>query len=165
MAPVAAGPVPEPRAVRADVFLAHPPARVWRALTDPGLLARWLMPNDFRPAVGHEFTFRTEPRPEAGFDGIVHCAVLAIEPERLLRISWRGGPLDTTVTWTLVPEGRGTRLFLVHDGFDPGDPAQQLTRRILGQGWRSHVPAALAAVLAGPAEPGPTRARPGSAAG
>jgi uncharacterized protein YndB with AHSA1/START domain len=143
------GPAADAGTVRVDEFLAHPPARVWRALTDPGLLARWLMPNDFRPAVGHAFTFRTDPRPAAGFDGIVHCQVLAIEPERLLRISWRGGPLDTTVTWTLVPEGRGTRLFLVHDGFDPGDPGQQLTRRILGQGWRSNVLAALQAALAG----------------
>jgi uncharacterized protein YndB with AHSA1/START domain len=106
------------------------------------------MPNDFRPAVGHAFTFRTDPRPGAGFDGVVHCEVLALEPERRLCISWRGGPLDTTVTWTLVPEGRGTRLFLVHDGFDPDDPAQQLTAKILGQGWRSSVLAALQAALA-----------------
>jgi uncharacterized protein YndB with AHSA1/START domain len=136
----------DPRAIRVDEFLAHPPARVWRALTDPDLLARWLMPNDFSPAVGHAFTFRTDPQP--GFDGIVHCEVLALEPERRLSISWRGGPLDTTVTWTLVPEGRGTRLFLVHDGFDPDDPAQQLTAKILGQGWRSNVMAALQAALA-----------------
>jgi uncharacterized protein YndB with AHSA1/START domain len=141
-------PVADPRAVRVDQFLAHPPAKVWRALTDPDLLARWLMPNDFRPAVGHAFTFRTDPRPGAGFDGVVHCEVLALDPERQLCISWRGGPLDTTVTWTLVPEGRGTRLFLVHDGFDPDDPAQQLTAKILGQGWRSSVLAALQAALA-----------------
>src|SRR5262249_37620569 len=64
------------RAIRLDEFLAHPPARVWRALTDPDLLARWLMPNDFRPAAGHRFTFRTDPRP--GFDGIVHCEVLTL---------------------------------------------------------------------------------------
>lgn len=135
--------------IQVDQFLAHPPARVWRALTDPALLARWLMPNDFEPVVGHRFTFRTDPRPEVGFDGVAHCQVLAVEPERLLRIAWRGGPLDTTVTWRLVVEGRGTRLFLEHDGFDPGDPAQQLARRVLGGGWRSNVMAALEATLAG----------------
>jgi uncharacterized protein YndB with AHSA1/START domain len=27
----------------------HPIARVWFALTDADALARWLMPNDFRP--------------------------------------------------------------------------------------------------------------------
>ncbi|MDN3356979.1 SRPBCC domain-containing protein [Actinomadura sp. DC4] len=137
----------EPRAVRVDEFLPHAPARVWRALTDPDLLAEWLMPNDFQPVAGHRFTFRTDPRPNAGFDGVVHCEVLDVEPERLLRFSWRGGPLDTTVTWTLVPEGRGTRLFLEHDGFDPDDPAQRFTRRILDGGWRSNVMSALRAVL------------------
>ncbi|WTJ96518.1 SRPBCC domain-containing protein [Streptomyces sp. NBC_01537] len=73
-------------------------------------MARWLMPNDFQPVVGHRFTFRTEPRPQQGFDGIVHCEVLELAPQRRLRIAWRGGRLDTTVTWTLEPEGRGTRL-------------------------------------------------------
>jgi uncharacterized protein YndB with AHSA1/START domain len=141
--------VTDPRTVRVDEFLAHPPARVWRALTDPALLAKWLMPNDFRPLVGHEFRFLTDPRPNAGFDGVVHCRVLDIEPERLLRISWRGGPLDTTVEWRLAPEGRGTRLLLTHDGFDPDDPAQQLALRIMGGGWRSNVMAALRAALAG----------------
>jgi uncharacterized protein YndB with AHSA1/START domain len=136
------------RTVRVDEFLAHSPARVWRALTDPVLLAKWLMPNDFRPVVGHRFTFLTDPRPNVGFDGVVRCEVLVVEPERLLRISWRGGSLDTTVTWTLASEGRGTRLFLEHDGFDPDDPAQQLSRRIMGGGWRSNVMAALRAALA-----------------
>ena len=137
----------EQRTIRVDVFLGHPAARVWQALTDPDLLARWLMPNDFRLVPGHQFTFRTQPRLDAGFDGVVHCQVLAIEPERLLRISWRGGRLDTTVTWTLAPEGHGTRLFLEHDGFDPDDPIQQYTHRIMGAGWRSGVVTALQAVL------------------
>jgi uncharacterized protein YndB with AHSA1/START domain len=137
----------DPRTIRVDEFLAHPPARVWRALTDPVLLAKWLMPNDFRPEVGHRFTFLTDPRPNAGFDGVVHCEVLVVEPERLLRIGWRGGTLDTTVTWTLASEGRGTRLFLEHDGFDPDDPTQQFSRRIMDGGWRSNVMAAFRAAL------------------
>jgi len=138
----------EPRTVRVDEFLPHPPARVWKALTDPALLAKWLMPNDFRPEVGHRFTSWPYPRPDAGGEGVFCCETLASEPELLLRYTWRGGPLDTTVTWTLVAEGRGTRLFLEHDGFDPGDPAQQLTRRILDGGWRSNVLSALRTVLA-----------------
>lgn len=133
--------------IEVDQFLAHPPAKVWRALTDPELLARWLMPNDFQPVVGHRFTFRTEPRPAHGFDGIVHCEVLDLDPERLLRIAWRGGVLDTTVTWMLVAEARGTRLFLEHAGFDPDDPVQRRTHAILDGGWRTGVPRALEAVL------------------
>lgn len=137
------------RAIRIDQFIAHPPAKVWRALTDPELVARWLMPNDFKPEVGHRFTFTTTPRPNAGFDGTVHCEVLELEPEKLLRISWRGGEhADWTVTWRLEPEGRGTRLFLDHEGFDPDDEVQQFSRRIMGGGWRSHHFARIAAVVA-----------------
>jgi len=88
---------------------------VWQALTDPALLARWLMPNDFKPVTGHTFTFRTEPVPQHGFDGIVHCEVLDLEPPRLLRFSWRAGKLGTVVSWSLVPEGTGTRLLITHD--------------------------------------------------
>ena len=59
-----------------DSFLPHPPAKVWNALTDPALLAAWLMPNDFVPALGHRFTFQTEPVPAQGFDGVIRCEVL-----------------------------------------------------------------------------------------
>ncbi len=62
-------------AIEVDQFVPRPAEQVWRALTDPDLLARWLMPNDFKPVVGHLFTFRTEPVPQHGFDGIVHCQV------------------------------------------------------------------------------------------
>jgi uncharacterized protein YndB with AHSA1/START domain len=128
--------------IRVDEFLPHPPAKVWRALTDPGLMARWLMPGDFKLEVGHRFTLRTGAMPAVRFGGVVHCEVLAFEPERMLRISWvdrgAGNGLDSTVTWRLVPEGRGTRLFVEHDGFDPDNPYQQLGRRIMGdQGWRT----------------------------
>lgn len=136
------------RTIEVDQFLPFPVDRVWRALTEPELLAKWFMPNDFAPVVGHRFTFRTDPVPSANFDGTVHCEVLALEPDRLLRIAWRGGALDTTVTWTLAAEGTGTRLFLVHDGFDPDDPVQQFARRSMNSGWRSHPGQRLAECLA-----------------
>ena len=126
-------------AIRTDSFFPHPPEKVWRALTDPELLASWLMPNDFEPRVGHRFTFRTDPVPAHGFDGIVRCEVLELVPARRLRVSWAGGGLDTTVTWDLVPEGRGTRLLLSHEGFDSGVPRQHATLRILGGGWAGHL--------------------------
>jgi uncharacterized protein YndB with AHSA1/START domain len=135
--------------IRTDAFLPHPIEKVWRALTDPRLLADWLMPNDFQPRVGHHFMFRADPVPDQNFDGVVHCQVLALEPYQLLRISWANGVgLDTTVTWRLAPEGSGTRLFLAHEGFDDTDQGQQAVRRILGQGWRGHLPRRLQQVLA-----------------
>ncbi|MEC3976822.1 SRPBCC family protein [Amycolatopsis sp. H20-H5] len=123
--------------IHVDQFLAHPPRKVWRALTEPDLLERWLgMPNDIKPVVGHRFELLARPVPAAGFaGGPVPCEVLVADQEELLSISW--GPV-WTVTWRLVAEGRGTRLLLSHEGFDPEDEFQQISRRIMGGGWRSH---------------------------
>lgn len=130
----------DPRVINVDEFLPHPPEKVWRALTEPDLIARWLMPNDFKLEVGHRFTFRGDPIPAAGFGGTGHSEVLEFEPEKMLKIAWRTAPgdpggLDSTVTFTLEPEGRGTRLFLAHEGFDPDNPCQAAGRRLMGGGW------------------------------
>ncbi len=153
----------DPTAVHVDEFLPHPPAKVWRALTDPELIARWLMPGDFRLAVGHRYTMHAMAMPAAGFSGTVQAEVLAFEPERMLRLGWRDadpdspGGADWTITWTLQPEGAGTRLFLAHEGFEPDSPLQQRARQIMGGGWRSGVFQRLASVLNrldAPASPG-----------
>lgn len=135
----------DPTAIRLAQFLAHPPAKVWRALTEPELIAQWMMPGDFRLEVGHRYEMAGVPRPHTNFSGTVIAEVLAFEAERMLRLRWRdadegqGNRADWTITWTLEPEGRGTRLFLVHEGFDPDDPYQVQAHRIMGGGWRSIV--------------------------
>jgi len=99
--------VTESRAIEVDQYFPHPPARVWRALTTPELIERWLMPNDFVAEVGHRYTLQAEPVVATGFSGIIECEVLELVPERVLRISWASaGSLDSTVTWTLQPEGQ-----------------------------------------------------------
>lgn len=140
-----------PGKIEVDQFLPYPPAQVWRILVDPDRLAKWLMPNDFKPVVGHQFTFQTKPMPALHFAGTIHCEVLAIEPERLLRITWadRGGNgLDSVVTWRLEPEGRGTRMLMEHSGFDLTSPFQQVAHRTMGSGWRSSVVQSMLKVLA-----------------
>ena len=59
---------------------------------------------------------------------------MACEPPRLLAYTWRGGALDSLVTYWLEPEGDGTRLRFEHSGFDLDDPAQQAAHRGM-QGW------------------------------
>jgi uncharacterized protein YndB with AHSA1/START domain len=118
-----------------DVTYLHPPDKVWRALTDSRAIAQWLMENDFEPRVGHKFQFRTKPAP--GFDGIVHCEVLELDPPRRLVYSWRGGQLSTTVAWTLEAVAEGTRVRLEHTGFT-GLRAWMISR-ILGKGWGSRI--------------------------
>ena len=127
--------------IEVDQFLAHPPSRVWRALTDPALLVRWLMPGDLRPIVGHRFTLDVSGR------GPTHCEILAVQPERLLRMSWRNGPLDTMVTWRLEPEGTGTRLFIVQTGFELNNPAQRSAYHAMSAGWSGSIMHALTDLL------------------
>jgi uncharacterized protein YndB with AHSA1/START domain len=101
--------------------LPHSPQKVWRALTDPVLLAQWLLAVvDLKLEPGAGFTFKAQPQP--GWDGIVNCRFVEIEPHRKLSYTWVVGDMDTVVTFTLTPaEGGsgGTRLSLVHSGFKP----------------------------------------------
>jgi uncharacterized protein YndB with AHSA1/START domain len=98
--------------------LQHSPEKVWRALTEPDLLAEWLLPViGFKLEPGAEFTFKTQPYP--GWDGTVNCRFIEIEPGRKLRYTWTVPFLDTTVTFTLSPTATGTRLSLVQSGFKP----------------------------------------------
>jgi uncharacterized protein YndB with AHSA1/START domain/catechol 2,3-dioxygenase-like lactoylglutathione lyase family enzyme len=121
-----------------DVVYPHPIERVWRALTTSEALAEWLMPNDFAPEVGHRFTFRTGP--EQGWNGVVDCQVMELDPPHRVSYTWRGGILpETRVTFTLEPIGQQTRLRLEHTGFAAGGGAAQTVRERLGSGWRSRV--------------------------
>jgi uncharacterized protein YndB with AHSA1/START domain len=118
--------------IDATVVYRQPPDRVWAALTSSEALAAWLMPNDFVPAVGHEFTFTTKPAP--GFDGIVRCRVLELDPPTRMVWSWAGGNIDTTVTFTLTEAGPGQTELRMHQVGFHGLGAQ-LTRRILAGGY------------------------------
>lgn len=98
--------------------LHHSPKKVWRALTDPALLAEWLLPViDFKLEPGVAFAFKAQPVP--GWDGVVNCRVLEIEEQRKLSYTWVVGDMDTVVTFTLTPTASGTHLSLVHSGFKP----------------------------------------------
>lgn len=99
------------------------PNEVWEYLTQSELIALWLMPNNFKAVVGHEFEFRTNPIPSLELNGIFYCIVLEIVPLKKLTYSWKSGPnigittLDTIVEWTLEQHKNGTRLLLKHSGF------------------------------------------------
>ncbi|CAN5913840.1 SRPBCC domain-containing protein [soil metagenome] len=102
--------------------LHHGPEKVWRALTDPVLLAEWLLPVvglDLQLSPGAAFTFQTQAHPP--WDGTVHCKMIEIEAQRKLSYAWVVGDLaiDTVVTFTLTPTPQGTRLSLVQSGFKP----------------------------------------------
>lgn len=104
------------RTVTVEREFAHPPEKIWRALTQPHLIEAWLMKNDFVPALHHRFRLSADW-------GSVDCEVLQIEPNRSLSYTWAAMGLDSVVTWTLTPAGAGTHLKMEQTGFQPGQDA------------------------------------------
>jgi uncharacterized protein YndB with AHSA1/START domain len=99
-----------------ELDLRHSPEKVWRALTEPALLAEWLLPVfELKLEPGAAFTFKTQAYP--GWDGTVSCRMLEVEAQKKLRYSWTLPFLDTVVTFTLTPTASGTRLSIVQSGF------------------------------------------------
>lgn len=91
------------RSIVADYELPHSPKKVWRALSEPGLRARWLAPGEAK----------------------AECEIVSAEPPRLIRFRWRmdedGETRDTLVTFTLAETGDGhTHLRLVHEEVEAG---------------------------------------------
>ena len=112
--------------------LHHSPEKVWRALTDPVLLAEWLLPVvDLELEPEAAFTFKAPPQP--GWDGAVNCRFLEIEALRKLSYTWVVGDIDTVVTFTLTPTASGTHLSLLQSGFKPDQKANFAGARY---GWK-----------------------------
>ncbi|MEZ5938996.1 MAG: SRPBCC domain-containing protein [Hyphomonadaceae bacterium] len=121
----------ETRSVVIEREMAHPPEKIWRALTQPHLIEEWLMTSDFNPAVGHRFRFTADW-------GAVDGKVLEIEAHRKVSYTWEAMGVETVVTWTLTPKDGGTLLRMEQTGFKPDQPqayngAQYGWRNFLGK--------------------------------
>jgi uncharacterized protein YndB with AHSA1/START domain len=123
--------------ITVDQFIAQPPERVWQALTTPELLARWWVPGDIEPTVGHEFHLDMP-----GWGRVPGTVLEVVEPELLVHTF-----ADWTLTWRLVAEGTGTRLFLEHAGFDLTNGQHRFAFDNMGPGWRDEVLPRLVALL------------------
>ncbi|WP_158816993.1 SRPBCC domain-containing protein [Methylocapsa sp. S129] len=122
--------------------IAHPPEKIWRALTQPHLIQEWLMKNDFKPVVGHSFNLRADPQPN--WNGIIDCEVLAVEPNKALSYTWGSLGVKSVVILTLTPTPTGTLLRMEQSGFRPDQPQNYQGAKY---GWRQFL-AKLEQVLA-----------------
>lgn len=109
--------MPELRTAIVEREMPHPPEKIWRALTQPHLMAEWLMTSNFIPLEGQKFTLRNQPRPDVTV--VIDCEVLTVEPYRMLSYSWAAYGLDSVVTFTLEPTAAGTLLRMEQAGFRP----------------------------------------------
>jgi uncharacterized protein YndB with AHSA1/START domain len=129
------------REIVVDEVFPHAPETIWKALTNGELIGRWLMaPTGFEAVEGNSFTFQTTPG--GAWDGVIRCRVLEVIPNERFAFAWTGGHesnvgygsrLDTIVTFTLAREAQGTRLRLVHSGFDL--PRNETAFQGMSDGW------------------------------
>lgn len=120
----------QPATIQVDQFVAAPPAKVWRLLTEPELMRRWWAEGDVAAVVGHQFTLDMP-----GY-GRQPCRVLEVDPPRRFVYTFTAA---WTLSWRLEPEGTGTRVFLEHSGFDLNDERMAKAFDRMGPGWRDVV--------------------------
>jgi len=123
-----------------DVF-PNAPEVIWKTLTTPELMGRWLMtPTGFEPVKGNRFTYQTTPAGQ--WDGVIHCEVLEVIPNQRLAYTWYAGHetnvgygsrLETVVTWTITKVDDGVRVRLVHSGFRT--PKNDHAFKGMSEGW------------------------------
>lgn len=109
----------ETRSITVERDYPFPAERLWRALTEPALMAEWLMKTDFAPEMGRGFTLTGD------WGGVVQGRVLSLDPGRSLSYSWDfasddpAHDLRSVVTFTLTEVPGGTRLVVEQTGFRP----------------------------------------------
>jgi uncharacterized protein YndB with AHSA1/START domain len=130
------------RDIVVDEVFPHAPETIWKTLTTPELIGRWLKmtASGFEAAKGNRFTYQTTPA--GAWDGVIHCEVLEVIASVRLVYSWKGGHagnvgygsrLETVVTWTLSSVESGTRVRMVHSGFVL--PRNETAYKGMGEGW------------------------------
>ncbi len=107
-----------PDQIKRTVDVAHPPAKVWAALTTAEGLGAWFGNQatiDLRPGGSAQMTWDSGDKAE--------MRVERVEEPKVFGYTWHiyglpeGDPRRTYVEFTLEPVGTGTRLTVVESGF------------------------------------------------
>ncbi|MFG1847853.1 SRPBCC family protein [Micromonospora carbonacea] len=113
--------------IGARVDLPHPTGRVWRALTDPTLLARWY--TEVEPAVGRPGRLLLYTAGLPGFDAAVDAEVTERREPDALALRCQEAGRRTLLSCAVTPTAEGCRL-TVREALDHGPwPVEQRVRR------------------------------------
>lgn len=119
------------------------PEVVWRYLTEPEHVARWLGCLRYEKKIDHVFYMQQDPDKRAADDieGATHCRILALEEPGRFVFSWYlPGTPETEVEFALETDNGGTTVVLTHRGWDRFDAADiRQVRDALENGWKSFV--------------------------
>lgn len=119
------------RIIRKEIVIYAPPAKVWEHITVPQKIAGWLLPNDFEAKIGRAFSMQCPDQ------GQILCVVKEIVPPQKLVYSFHSSVtrVETLVTITLAAAEGGTRVILVHSGWDALPPPDQQIADNFDEGW------------------------------
>lgn len=118
---------------------------LWRAVTEPDLLAQWLGDcSDLRLEEGHEFLLQLPPRP--WFDGAIRARVHHVDAGRTWQMTWSNPELhqDTLARLSVIATPEGSRLEITHSGFSGGGFKMKILHVL---GWTKVLKVDLARVL------------------
>jgi uncharacterized protein YndB with AHSA1/START domain len=120
-------------ALRFERRLAHPPAKVWRAITDPEQLRGWFPAVvDFDLTVGAKLRFGPTPEQVRRFgwpeEQIAEGEITRVEPPEFLEYTWG----DEVLRWELAADGKSGCLLVFTNIFD-----DRATAATAAAGWHA----------------------------
>jgi uncharacterized protein YndB with AHSA1/START domain len=138
---------PDLDAIVAEIQIAAPPERVFKALTDAGELQRWFnggaeCPVKFwkmDPRVGGQYSYETA-KGSIVVNGVsefeCHGEIVECDPPRVFAYTWIGNWHDdpkssTLVRWELTPQHGGTHVKVTHSGL----ASLPVARKDYSGGW------------------------------
>jgi uncharacterized protein YndB with AHSA1/START domain len=119
--------------IRHTVVFNAPIQKVWEAVATSEGMAKWFMPNDFQPKIGHEFHLQSPFGPSP-------CKVLELDPPNRLSFAW--DKFGWQVTIELKELDGKTQFTLIHSGWGEPDEIvpkasekQSVIRDRMDNGW------------------------------
>ena len=122
--------------IQKKVTINAPVNKVWKTISDATELEKWMMmTTTFKAEKGKQFNFTADPT--EGWDGVFHCKVQEIIPNKKLVFTWNTGFInaDTLVTIELKENGSKTDLTLIHSGWEKMAVNQEQTKKSHSDGW------------------------------
>jgi uncharacterized protein YndB with AHSA1/START domain len=127
----------EPTSIEDSIRISAPIAEVFRALTEPYRLERWMATSvESDPRTGGHFRYSFEFE-DASQNNAQEGDYLEVVPGQRVALPWvfPFSPKQTRVEYTLRGEGEETEVSFRHTGFESGSAWDQARDRFVG-GWR-----------------------------
>jgi uncharacterized protein YndB with AHSA1/START domain len=129
--------VGDSNAIEHSITISAPKKEVFRALTEPERLERWMATSaESDPRTGGHFRYSFEFEDDSQ-NNAQEGEYLEVVPDERVVLPWLFpfSPKQTRVEYTLTGEGDVTEVAFRHSGFERGEPWDQARDQFAG-GWR-----------------------------